>query len=84
MFKKKLIVVVMSIIMISVGSFLYVYLGRIDLLGGYCDNKNKFGLGSYYYYCGGYLVYLYNNGGCFYIGGGSSFGIIILVNNEEK
>lgn len=54
MVKKRLVVVVISLVMISVGNFLYVYLGGYNLLGGYY-NKNKLELICYY--CGGYLVY---------------------------
>ncbi|EGT3659633.1 TPA: YHYH domain-containing protein [Clostridioides difficile] len=85
MFKKKLIAVVMSITMISVGSFSYAHSGRTDSSGGHRDNKNKSGLGSYHYHCGGYPAHLHNNGGCPYTGGGSSSGATTSsVNNEEK
>lgn len=39
MFKKKLITVVMSITMISIGSFSYAHSGRTDSSRGHCDNK---------------------------------------------
>ena len=84
MFKKKLITVVMSITMISIGSFSYAHSGRTDSSGGHCDNKNKSCLGSYHYHCGGYQAHLHNNGVYPYTGDGNSSGTMILVNNEEK
>ncbi|HFL2520423.1 TPA: YHYH domain-containing protein [Clostridioides difficile] len=58
MFKKKLIAVIMSLTIISIGSFSYAHSGRTDSSGGHRDNKNKSGLGSYHYHCGGYPAHL--------------------------
>lgn len=40
--------------------------GRTDASGGYKDNKNASGLGSYHYHCGGHPAHLHPNGVCPY------------------
>ncbi|MFL8676019.1 hypothetical protein [Clostridioides sp. GD02404] len=63
MFKKKLVTIVMSLAMISVGNFSYAHSGGHSSSGNH-HSKNKAELR--HYYCGGHSAHLHNNGACPY------------------
>lgn len=68
--KKRRIIAVITIVLVSIGNISYSHSGRTDSSGGHHDYKNKSGLGSYHYHHG-YGPHLHTNG-CPYEGGGSS------------
>ncbi|MFA1708834.1 hypothetical protein [Clostridioides difficile] len=59
MVKKRLVAVVLSLAMISVGNFSYAHSGGYNSSGGH-HNKNKSELTRYY--CGGHSAHQHNKG----------------------
>ncbi|MDB0439766.1 hypothetical protein ACTPDI_06105 [Clostridioides difficile] len=82
MFKKKLVAVAISLVMISVGNFSYAHSGGHNSSGSH-HNKNKAELKRYH--CGGHSAHLHNNGVCPYASiEGNSGAKTSSVHNEKN
>ncbi len=82
MVKKRLVAIVMSLAMISVGNFSYAHSGGHNSSGSH-HNKNKSEL-TYYYYCGGHSAHQHNKGFCPYASAKSNSGVTISSAHNEK
>lgn len=69
---KRVSILIITLVIISMGLTAYGHSGRTDTNGGHRDNQNKSGLGSYHYHCGGHPAHLHPNGVCPYSSKSSS------------
>lgn len=81
MVKKRLVAVVLSLAMISVGNFSYAHSGGHNSSGGH-HNKNKSELTRYY--CGGHSAHQHNKGFCPYASTKENSGVTISSVHNEK
>ncbi|HBF2808266.1 TPA: hypothetical protein KN238_002937 [Clostridioides difficile] len=81
MVKKRLVAVVLSLAMISVGNFSYAHSGGHNSSGGH-HNKNKSELTRYY--CGGHSAHQPNKGFCPYASTKENSGVTISSVHNEK
>ncbi len=80
MVKKRLVAVVLSLAMISVGNFSYAHSGGYNSSGVIITNKSELTR----YYCGGHSAHQHNKGFCPYISTKENSGVTVSSVHNEK